>query len=337
MKVSDIMLDLATGDASQYDAYIQEAVGQVRVSAAYFDAGMGIASLSDSEREQVVQESAFVESGLPSEKEDAIDLVYESVQRELVGTCRHLYMEAAKIAERADKATSPYCAMNAIGKSCGVEHPFDGSMEYVLEYATKTVDSKTEGKDVKEGRFLTSKAAKTYTKAVVKAMCSMATAFGIDCSSLCESDKVTAAVGKIGCKPNTKGITLATIASDLEDAYDKVKDLKFSESDYTTKQTKANEATVNACDFALSATAKFLKAKFGEDNGKCEAAIKKAIGERRNKKSVDGDSADMNEKTDDGKSKILDLNKKLADTIKELIAGFNDSIATAVTEKASDK
>ena len=334
MKVSDIMLDLATGDASQYDAYIQEAVGQVRVSAAYFDAGMGIASLSDSDREQIVQESAFVESGLPSEKEDAIDLVYEAVQRELTGTCRHLYMEAAKIAERADKATSPYCAMNAIGKSCGVEHPFDGSLDYVMEYADSTVSDKEEGKDVAEGRFLTASAAKAYTKAVVKAMCSMATAFGIDCCELCENETVKKVVGKMNCKVS-ENITLDSIASDLNDAYDKVKDTKLSEDAYTTKQTKANEATVKACDFALSATGKFLKKKFGEDNGKCEAVIKKAIKEKKNKKSVDGDSADLNAKSDAGKSKILDLNKKLADTIKDLIAGFNDSIATAVTAKAS--
>lgn len=334
MKVSDIMLDLATGDASQYDAYIQEAVGQVRVSAAYFDAGMGIASLSDSDREQIVQESAFVESGLPSEKEDAIDLVYEAVQRELIGTCRHLYMEAAKIAERADKATSPYCAMNAIGKSCGVEHPFDGSLDYVMEYATKTVSDKEEGKDVAEGRFLTAKAARNYTKAVVKAMCSMACAFGIDCSKLCDNERVKKVTGNLNCKPNEHP-TLESIASDLEDAYDKVKDKKLGEDAYTTKQTKANEATVKACDFALTATGQFLKAKFGEDNGKCEDAIRKAIKEKKNKKSVDGDSADLNEKTDSGKAKILELNKKLVDMIKDLIAGFNDSIATAVTAKAS--
>ena len=44
VKVSDIMLDLATGDASVHDAYIQEAMGQVKVSAAIYNATCSFAT-----------------------------------------------------------------------------------------------------------------------------------------------------------------------------------------------------------------------------------------------------------------------------------------------------
>ena len=142
VKVSDVMLDLATGDASQYDAFVQEAVGQVRVSAAYFNAGMNIASLSDSERSEIVQESAFVDSGLPSDVEGAIELIQEAVSRELVGTCRHLYMEASKIAETADKATSPLGAVNSLAKTCGVKTTLNGTKEYAEELAKAVVANK---------------------------------------------------------------------------------------------------------------------------------------------------------------------------------------------------
>ena len=77
MKVSDIMLDLATGDASVHDAYIQEAMGQVKVSAAIYNAAKQIALLDDSERSQIVQEAA--EAGLPYDRENSIRLMYGSV------------------------------------------------------------------------------------------------------------------------------------------------------------------------------------------------------------------------------------------------------------------
>ena len=42
MKVSDLMLDLATGDSSVHDAFIQEAAGKVAVSNAIFQAAYKI-------------------------------------------------------------------------------------------------------------------------------------------------------------------------------------------------------------------------------------------------------------------------------------------------------
>ena len=252
VKVSDVMLDLATGDASQYDAFVQEAVGQVRVSAAYFNAGMNIASLSDSERSEIVQESAFVDSGLPSDVEGAIELVQEAVSRELVGTCRHLYMEASKIAETADKATSPLGAVNSLAKACGVKTTLNGTKEYAEELAKAVVANKDI--DLKNGsKFLKAGAARKHTKNLAQAMCLISRAFCISCESVCEDATVKAVTGDLMCgKCDKDEWTLAAMISNIKAAGKFLNGAEISESDYTTKITKNDLATTIACNFALA-------------------------------------------------------------------------------------
>ncbi len=335
VKVSDVMLDLATGDASQYDAFVQEAVGQVRVSAAYFNAGMDIASLSDSDRSEIVQESAFVDSGLPSDRDGAIELVYESVQRELVGTCRHLYMEAAKIAETADKATTPLGAVNALAKKCGVKTTLNGTKEYAEELAKAVVANKDI--DLKNGsKFLSAKAAKKHTKNLAQAMCLISRAYCISCESVCDDPTVKAVAGDLLCgKCDKDEWTLAAMVSNIKAAGKFLNGAEITESDYTTKITKNDLATTIACNFALAKVAKFIKSKFGEDGGKAEALANKAIN-KCNKKSVSGDAADANEKTAAGKNEIVEINENLCKLTKELIAGFNNSIYSLVEAKSAE-
>lgn len=337
--VSDVMLDLATGDASQYDAFVQEAVGQVRVSAAYFNAGMNIASLSDSERTEIVQESAFVDSGLPSDRAGAIELVYESVEHELNGTCRHLYMEAAKITERAEKATSPYGAIDALGKASGMTRSFDGSLEYITEYAQKV--SKGKDTEVQEGRFLKAKAAANYTKSVINAFTLVCDAFCIDTSSVMTDEVVNTVMkgSKVESKCNKKDgkdeCTLGHIESSIKAANKMLDKVSVKESDYTKKITSDDRAVVLACDTALTKVAKLVKSKLGGEEGgaKAEKLIKKAVGSC-SKKAVDGSAADLNEKNENGAAMIQEFNKKLLDAVKELTTAFNDSISTDVSAKA---
>ena len=81
MKVSDLILDMATGDASAEDVHIQEALGRINVSSSIFEAAYNISELP-SEDISFVQEAAD-KQGLPTDKEGSVGVSVEAVNQEL--------------------------------------------------------------------------------------------------------------------------------------------------------------------------------------------------------------------------------------------------------------
>lgn len=338
MKVSDIMLDLATGDASVHDAYIQEAMGQVKVSAAIYNAAKQIALLDDSERSQIVQEAA--EAGLPYDRENSIRLMYESVARELIGTSRHAYMEMAKLEETGSKPTAPLGAVNVLAKACGVKQTMNGSVDYASELANAVV-SKGEIDLKHAGKFLKAKSAKKYTSNLIQGIGLLCNAFCIDTKSLFDDDTIKAIVAApVSTKPGKDedgkdDCSVSYITSAIKSGGKYVKDCEISESDYTGSISKNDLATVITCNFAAAKLAKFAKSKFGENGSKVESMINKAIS-KKSKSSVSGDIEDLNEKGDGGKSAIVEFNDNLFKLNKNLIEGFNNSIYSLMEAKNNE-
>ena len=62
-KYTELMLDIACGDASDEDAYIEQAIGKINVSNAIFALESKIAELPEGEEFMCVQEAA--DAGLP--------------------------------------------------------------------------------------------------------------------------------------------------------------------------------------------------------------------------------------------------------------------------------
>jgi hypothetical protein len=329
MKVSDIMLDLETGDASVHDAYVQESVGQVKVSAAIYDAASKIASLSASEMTEVIQEAA-TNAGLPTDRENAIALMYEAAENELKATCRHLYQEMAIFQEAADKATSPLAGLNKLGKVCGVKSSLDGSKAYAGEFAQAVMKNKD--LNLKGGaKFLKAASAKSASRALINAAVQLANAVGIDCEPLCGDDTVASVVPALkNCKCKKDGASVGFSVGCIKNAGNDLKDAGISESDYTTSVTKSDVATVVACNFAVAKTAKFIKSKFGEGGAKIEARISSAM-KKMDKKNVSGDISDLNS----GMS-VKEINTKLNSLCKDLLGAFNNSFYSLLQAKGNE-
>lgn len=341
IKVEDIMLDLATGDASHYDAYIQEAMGQVNVSAAIYEAAYEIAE-SNGEMDTVVQE-ACIEAGLPTNKEDAIELVYESCSRELIGTQRHLYTEMAKFDERASKPTTPYGAMNAVAKELGCGMKLDGSLEYCMEYAMATVPKGS--LTLKSGtKFVKGTAMEEMTSNAIQAVCLICDALCIDTSSFENLNEIRAIVPapvSTKCSKDKDGkdnCSLGYMTSALKSAKKYISKTNFSKSDYTTKLGKDDVSKVQACDFAMTKLAKFVKGKLFDVNGEyTENKIKDAVSKCPRKKVSDS-AKKLNEKCACGNDKmIVSLNKDLHEMCKNIIKGFNDCADALITTKLDEE
>lgn len=114
-KVSDLMIDLATGDASPEDVQIQESVGRINVSSGIFEAAYNISELEDDEI-AYVQEAA-TEAGLPTDKHEAIGVASEAVKREISSYYDLVVSTAKKLKTIADKNIK---ALAAVGKRFGV-------------------------------------------------------------------------------------------------------------------------------------------------------------------------------------------------------------------------
>lgn len=335
MKVSDIMLDLATGDASVHDAYIQEAMGQVKVSSAIYNAAKQIALLDDSDRAEIVQEAA--DAGLPYDRENSIRLMYEAAARELIGTSRHIYMEMSKLEETGSKPTAPLGAVNALAKACGVKTTMNGTVEYAGELANAVV-AKKEINIKKAGKFLKAKSAKKYTANLIQGVALLCNTFCIDTKTLFDDETIKAIVpAPVSTKPGKtedgkNDCSVQYMTSAIKSGLKFVKDCELTGSDYTNNITKNDLATVITCNFAAVKLAKFAKAKLGENGSKVESMINKAMS-RKSKGSISGDIEDLNEKGNGGKSTIVEFNESLFKLNKNLIEGFNNSIYTLMEAK----
>ena len=337
MKVSDIMLDLATGDASVHDAYIQEAMGQVKVSAAIYNAAKQIALLDDSERSQIVQEAA--DAGLPYDRDNSIRLMYESVARELIGTSRHLYMEMSKLEEMGSKPTSPFGALNVLGKASGVKTQMDGSAEYVAEFANSVANKGKVNIKENEGKYLKAKPAKKLTSNLIQGVAILCNAFCIDTKALFADETIKALVpAPMSTKPDKDedgkdNCSIGYMVSAIKSGAKFVKECEISESDFSTGEIRKDDiATVMSCYTAITKVGKFIKSKFGENGSKIEAMINKATN-KKSKKNISGDIEDANEKGDSGKALIVEFNENLFKLCSNLTQALNDSHYTLMNVK----
>jgi len=319
MKVSDIMLDLETGDASVHDAYVQEAMGQVNVSAAIYDAAKNIASLEPSEMTEVIQEAA-TNAGLPTDREKAIELMYEAVERELIGTCRHLYQEACIFVEYAEKATSPNKALNMLAKKCGAKVTINPSLEYAKTFA-KAVTGGKSSVQLEGERFVTGASAKAAAATVIKAFANLAEGCCISVpDSFYENDSVKAIVPALAKTKSEDGKrSLSYMSGNLGNAADALvnADNKLKKTD----SASVNDIAMVMCAwFAVYAVADGIKKSGGV---KSEKQISAAVKEQ-DKKKVSGAAEECNKK-------CPEVNKKLQAACKTLIGAFGDAFLSLIS------
>ena len=343
VKVSDIVLDLNTGDASVHDAFIQEAFGQVNVSSKMYDMAESTFYLDDAERERVIQEGVVQEAGYPTDKEGALKLVYESVAHELTGLAHQLYTEMCKIDERATKPTSPYGAMNALAKSLGCQMTLDGSLEYAMEYAKAVSEGKKSVKLKPGTRYLKGDKAVDKTKNLIQGVCTLTNAlYNTGTKEFLDKDEIRAIVpssfeiepaksedGKPCC-------SLAFCSSAADTANTFLAKATFKKSDFTTNPSPDDIAKVQACDTAVSKLASFIKGKLGEDGKKVDARIKKACSSDCNKKKITSAAKDLNEKSETGTAKIVEVAKNLREACDDFVKEFNNCAAAIIETKTED-
>ena len=195
MKLSDVMLDMATGDATPHDAYIQEAVGKINVSNATFNVAQKIAELPEYGDFSIIQEAA--DAGLPTDGEGANELGCSAVKEELKAFYDLLTNVTAKIEQNLKKSVQ---LATSIGKKFGVSAS-DNFESYVKALATKIAESGEKGKYTLPDRtFIKSKYAIKMANAYEDGIKKLFAAYGMgegSVGSLKELDKKLTCGGKL--------------------------------------------------------------------------------------------------------------------------------------------
>jgi len=200
MKFKDLMLDLATGDASSNDPYIAEAAGQVNVATAYFEAAVQINELVEDNDLQVVQEVAA--AGLPTDETGSAALGCTAVKKQLEGFFKVVRETADKVKKQAEKDMK---VLLTIGKKYGVSAP-SGSGNFTTDFAeplSKAVFQKAEnGKKISlpDLRFLKTRYADDIVKGYVKGLCSITFAYGFDISEVFKDAAVSKEINQMFLK-----------------------------------------------------------------------------------------------------------------------------------------
>ena len=176
MKFSELMLDYATGDACPQDAYIQEALGQISVSNAIYESALEIMS-ADKKELAYIQEAA-TEAGLPTDRDEALDVAQEAFVRSSNGFLNLIQQTTSKLGASADKSWKAICGA---AKITGV--PDELKDEGLNKFATATAKSiakkaKKDGISLSRG-FKDGTSFRTNAGLYMKSIQDMLPAFGL--------------------------------------------------------------------------------------------------------------------------------------------------------------
>lgn len=372
IKVSDIMLDLGSGDACVNDVYVEQAIGQVNVSSAIFTAceafAESYADLDDSERENVVQEAA--NAGLPTTPEGAVDCAYEALSNALIGTFRHFHSESAIVQEAFTGATCPMKGIVAIAKKLGADPEKLKGVACDPASAKTIANALGKVKLAKGKRFVKAGAIKKITQKWINGTSLVLNAYCTDTSDLYDSSKNPAVAALVSSPlmvpvPDNSAWQLNTLHEALEKIDGSImsgNELTLKESDYITGEgttiSTGDLATLILCYMAWGQAGVYFKDKL-TDQGKAgrERAIKKMVAAAKDggrgisygakklaskitKKEApekpDSAMDEVPEKSLAESSGILErMNKKFQTLGKTLKGAYNDSLDAILVDKTS--
>ena len=327
-KVSDLILDMATGDASAEDVHIQEALGRINVSSSIFEAAYNISELS-SEDISFVQEAADKE-GIPTDKEGSVGVANEAINRELESYFDLVIATAKKVKGVASKSMA---LLRNAGKKLGV----DQSSDFLAESgAIAKAFGEAYPKGMKldgDSGFLKSKYAARMAENYSTGMANTLNAYGISIASVFE-DKVVSTIASPIKAASTEGakpeLALRNMRSKLiiggkQLSFDKV---LTRDQHYTDNVTGKDIQTFGIAVYTLIAVSDAV-AKCASQKKSAIAAARKTVADCTNPRRVTRSCEDIN---DGVKEWSTNLNSLTANITK----GFNDSIY-GVTKSISKK
>lgn len=317
-KVSDLILDMATGDASAEDVHIQEALGRINVSSSIFEAAYNISELP-SEDISFVQEAAD-KAGLPTDKEGSVGVANEAINRELEAYFDLVIATAKKVKGVASKSMA---LLRNAGKKLGVDQSSD-FLEEIKGISAAFSERYPKGMKLDgESGFLKSKYAARMAEDYCMGMANVLDAYGIEINSVFE-DKVVKTIADVGNhggsrseKPEMalRNMRTQLIRGGKQLSFDKV---LSRDRHYTDNVTGKDVSTFGIAVYTLIAVSDAV-AKCASKKKSAIAATRQIVAGCTNSHRVTRSCEDIN----DG---VKEWSTNLNSLTTNITKGFNDSI-----------
>lgn len=183
MKVSDLMLDMATGDVSEHDVDAVAAAGRINVANAYFEAAYKIAELPEGGEFAIIQEAA--DAGLPTSPTGATAMACTSTKKTL-DAFYDLIVATAKSIKQA--ATKDLNLLRTIGRKVGVtaDSQSNFTTSFAVPLGRSIANQKGNGKkiEIPNNKFLKGKTALKMAGGYAKGMANFLAAYGISIANV---------------------------------------------------------------------------------------------------------------------------------------------------------
>lgn len=332
MKVSDLMLDMATGDASWNDVNIQEAVGKINVSSTIFEAAYNISELPSKDI-AYVQEAADA-AGLPTDRDESIGVATEAVKRELTAFYDLIVATAKKIKSNAEKDMK---AIIAIGKKYGIKSNTGNFLtEFINPLCTAIMNDNGGAIVLSDKRFIKAKYAARMTENYGRGLTNLMSGYGINIDNVYSDSVVEMIVRK-----STGGAKRA----DLRDLRDLESNLsaggKLINFDKTVEPNRHYTDTIKSNDIITVAISLYTIIKISD------AIIKNTASASQKKTAIANLTSLCDTNTANGK-RITRVCESINDGVKEwsdnltnitnnITKAFTDSIYSLVEAITSQK
>lgn len=326
MKFTDLMLDIATGDASGYDVMIEYDKGRLDVSNVVFEACCKVEALDDAGAydDDFIQEAA--DADLPSEKNAAVAQASAAASTGVEAFYDLVVDTAKKIKESTSK---DWKAIAVLAKKNGMPVSEASGEGFFEKFATPLASKIAGGKSVKlSGKAMpTANFSRTFTSNYCNGIAKILSAYGI--SMECDCPVTKNFVGDL-----SKNVPCA----DTSDSCAQQCAQAINHGAKIIKGEGAFSKTANATvkDIANYITAVYVLKGFAE------MVVKRAGSASARKTSIAKMTAMMNDTNKKGVShaskNIMKTTSSRANTIKEaaedVAKAFNDAIY-ALTEAAN--
>ena len=316
MTITELMLDIASGDASEDDVHVQECLGHINISAREFAAAYSISEYPG-DLPSIIVESAS-KANLPTNKDDAKEVANTAVIQGLSAFYNLMIATAKKVRAATERELRAYIAL---GKKYGINFDKHNFLTGFLNPLCSAVEKDGLLGKLDDRSFIKGKYAARMVENYGKGMANLMSGYGLSIDNVFGDSVVGMIVRNTYSGKNTIK-DLRDVESNMSTGgkqlnFDKTLDKKTHYQDY-----------VKIVDFKMLAISIFALSKISE-------AIIVTLGNASTKKTAMDNIKKLFNESSDGKRRVVRSVESISDGTKEWSENLN-KLATNMTGAFTD-
>ena len=316
MTITELMLDIASGDASEDDVHVQECLGHINISAREFAAAYSISEYPG-DLPSIIVESAS-KANLPTNKDDAKEVANTAVIQGLSAFYNLMIATAKKVRAATERELRAYIAL---GKKYGINFDKHNFLTGFLNPLCSAVEKDGLLGKLDDRSFIKGKYAARMVENYGKGMANLMSGYGLSIDNVF-GDSVVGMIVRNNYSGKKTIKDLRDVESNMSTGgkqlnFDKTLDKKTHYQDY-----------VKIVDFKMLAISIFALSKISE-------AIIVTLGNASTKKTAMDNIKKLFNESSDGKRRVVRSVESISDGTKEWSENLN-KLATNMTGAFTD-